>query len=242
MAVWQLVGLAAERARDRADGLHLDRLGRLQRRRSRSALDPLSAVMILVVTGIGSLIHVYSTGYMHDETRQRVRALLLVPEPVRGVHAGAGARRQLPGDVRRLGRRRSLLVPADRLLVQEEVGRRRRQEGVHRQPHRRLRVHPRHAAAVRAFGTLDFQELAAAVAALPAGDATFGVALARHAAAVRRRHRQVGADSALRLAAGRDGRPDAGLGADPRRDDGDGRRLHDRPQRGAVQPRAGDAD
>src|ERR1044072_3441042 len=31
-------------------------------------LDPLSAVMILVVTGIGSLIHVYSTAYMHDET------------------------------------------------------------------------------------------------------------------------------------------------------------------------------
>jgi NADH-quinone oxidoreductase subunit L len=31
-------------------------------------LDPLSAVMILVVTGIGSLIHVYSTAYMHDES------------------------------------------------------------------------------------------------------------------------------------------------------------------------------
>src|SRR5436190_7922957 len=31
-------------------------------------LDHLSAVMILVVTGIGSLIHIYSTGYMHDES------------------------------------------------------------------------------------------------------------------------------------------------------------------------------
>jgi NADH-quinone oxidoreductase subunit L len=31
-------------------------------------LDPLSALMILVVTGIGSLIHIYSTGYMHEET------------------------------------------------------------------------------------------------------------------------------------------------------------------------------
>ena len=29
--------------------------------------DPLSAVMILVVTGIGSLIHLYSTAYMHEE-------------------------------------------------------------------------------------------------------------------------------------------------------------------------------
>ncbi|MEI6667408.1 MAG: NADH-quinone oxidoreductase subunit L [Acidobacteriota bacterium] len=32
-------------------------------------LDPLSAMMILVVTGIGFLIHVYSTGYMHAEPR-----------------------------------------------------------------------------------------------------------------------------------------------------------------------------
>ncbi|HMF93347.1 MAG TPA: NADH-quinone oxidoreductase subunit L, partial [Vicinamibacterales bacterium] len=31
-------------------------------------LDPLSAVMIFVVTGIGSLIHIYSTAYMHEET------------------------------------------------------------------------------------------------------------------------------------------------------------------------------
>ena len=31
-------------------------------------LDPLSAMMILVVTGIGSLIHIYSTAYMREET------------------------------------------------------------------------------------------------------------------------------------------------------------------------------
>src|SRR5216117_2945623 len=30
-------------------------------------LDPLSSVMIVVVTGIGFLIHIYSTGYMHEE-------------------------------------------------------------------------------------------------------------------------------------------------------------------------------
>ncbi len=30
-------------------------------------VDPLSAVMILIVTGVGGLIHIYSTGYMHDE-------------------------------------------------------------------------------------------------------------------------------------------------------------------------------
>ncbi|HUK36366.1 MAG TPA: NADH-quinone oxidoreductase subunit L [Vicinamibacterales bacterium] len=31
-------------------------------------LDPLASVMILIITGIGSLIHVYSTAYMHEET------------------------------------------------------------------------------------------------------------------------------------------------------------------------------
>ena len=30
-------------------------------------LDPLSSVMILVVTGVGFLIHVYSIGYMHHD-------------------------------------------------------------------------------------------------------------------------------------------------------------------------------
>src|SRR5262245_5069225 len=35
-------------------------------------LDPLSAVMVLVVTGVGSLIHVYSVGYMgHDPSYRR---------------------------------------------------------------------------------------------------------------------------------------------------------------------------
>jgi NADH-quinone oxidoreductase subunit L len=33
-------------------------------------LDPLSAVMILVVTGVGFLIHVYSVGYMDDDHRE----------------------------------------------------------------------------------------------------------------------------------------------------------------------------
>ena len=31
-------------------------------------LDPLASVMILVITGIGSLIHIYSTAYMHEES------------------------------------------------------------------------------------------------------------------------------------------------------------------------------
>lgn len=32
-------------------------------------VDPLSLIMMLVITGVGSLIHIYSTGYMHDDER-----------------------------------------------------------------------------------------------------------------------------------------------------------------------------
>ena len=84
-------------------------------------LDPLSALMILVVTGIGSLIHIYSTAYMHEERPSEFAryfsylnlfaAFMLVL--VLGV--------ELPRDVRRLGGRRALFVPAHRLLVREEV-------------------------------------------------------------------------------------------------------------------------
>ena len=48
-------------------------------------------------------------------------------------------------------------------------------------------------------------------------------------------------DPALRLAARRDGRPDAGLGPHPRRHDGHRRRLHGRAAELPVQPRAGRA-
>ena len=124
--------------------------------------------------------------------------------------------------------RRPLLVPADRLLLRQELRRRRRQESVHRQPHRRLRLHPRHLP--------DLQHLRHA----PTTRKVFALASAQSArvrrrrhgdlpAALRRRVRQVGADPALRLAARRDGRPDAGLRAHPRRDDGHRRRLHGRP-------------
>ena len=65
-------------------------------------------------------------------------------------------------------------------------------------------------------------------------------ALVVRAAPVRRRVRQVGADPAVHVAAGRDGRPDARLRADPRRDDGHGRRLPGRALEPAVrgQPEA----
>ena len=58
------------------------------------------------------------------------------------------------------------------------------------------------------------------------------------AAAAGRRGRQVGAAAAAHLAAGRHGGPDAGLGADPRRHDGHGRRLPHRAHVAALLARA----
>ena len=104
-------------------------------------VDHLTLIMLGVVTGVGFLIHVYSVGYM--AARRGLLALLRLPEPLHVLHAGAGAGRELPADVRWLGGRRPRLVPADRLLLQAGLRRQRRQEGVHRQPHRRLRISAR---------------------------------------------------------------------------------------------------
>ena len=78
--------------------------------------------------------------------RQRLLPLLRLPESVRVLHADAGAGEQLRAAVRRLGRRGPVQLPADRLLLPQEIGRRRGQESVHRQPRGRRRVHHRHAA------------------------------------------------------------------------------------------------
>ena len=55
-------------------------------------------------------------GRLHGP-RGGLPALLRLPEPLHGRDAAAGPGQQLPGDVRRLGRRRPLLLPADRLLL-----------------------------------------------------------------------------------------------------------------------------
>jgi NADH-quinone oxidoreductase subunit L len=78
VAFWQLLGLAPEaRAYDvvvapwiPAIPLQLDsgRVGSFQAPWG-FRLDPLSGMMLLVVTGIGTLIHVYSTAYIADEPR-----------------------------------------------------------------------------------------------------------------------------------------------------------------------------
>ena len=81
--------------------------------------------------------------------------------------------------------------------------------------------------AFKVFGTVDFAGMQALDRRRIPGTYAAGGDPDR-AAAVRGRDRQVGAAPALRLAAGRDGRSDAGVGADPRRHHGHRGRLHGR--------------
>ena len=96
--------------------------------------DPLSALFLLLITGVGSLIHVYSIGYMeHDARRRRffgylnlfVAAMLMLVLSANYL-----------GPVPRLGGRRPGVVPAHRLLAAQALRRRRRQEGLRHQPRR----------------------------------------------------------------------------------------------------------
>ena len=80
-------------------------------------LDPLSAVMILVVTGVGSLIHIYSLGYMaHDEEQVRYFSYLNLFTFFMLLLVLGG---NLPLMFVGWEGRRALLLPADRVLVPE---------------------------------------------------------------------------------------------------------------------------
>ena len=161
--------------------------------------------------------------------RTRLPPLLRLPEPVLRRHADAGAGRQPARGVHRLGRRGPGQLPAHWVLVQGNRQCQRRQEGLHHQPHRRLRLSsghvpdlPRHRH-TRHSGHSGFSAHRSCLG---------GPALARSAGGVlgrtlllRGRGRQVGPDSPLRLAARRHGRPNPGVGADSRRHHGDRRRV-----------------
>jgi NADH-quinone oxidoreductase subunit L len=67
VSVWQLAGMAPE-ARTVEQVLYTWIASGDLQIEAAFRLDQLSAVMILVITGIGSLIHIYSTAYMHEET------------------------------------------------------------------------------------------------------------------------------------------------------------------------------
>ena len=105
-------------------------------------LDNLTAVMLLVVTTIGMLVHVYSIGYMaHDPGRWRFFAYLnlFMFSMLLLVLAG-----ELPAGVRGLGAGGPVELPAHRLLVPQAQRGPGQQEGVPGQPRRRRRLRAGH--------------------------------------------------------------------------------------------------
>ena len=183
-------------------------------------VDPLSLTFVLLVTFVGTLIHVYSVAYMeHDADRRRFFAYLnLFVAAMLAARAG----RQLPAAVRRLGGRRPGVVPAHRVLEPR---------------HARTRSPRRRRSSPTASATSGLIiALMADVRGLRRGRLRDGARPAPTGAqrghahrdrphAPARRVRQVGAVPAAVLARRRDGRPDAGLRAHPRRDHGHRRRL-----------------
>ena len=182
--------------------------------------DPLSITMCLFVTGVAFLIHVFSIGYMHGDPKFSKFFLYL------NLFVLA----------------MTLLVLGENLLV-TFLG----WEGVGTCSYFLISFwHTRDYAATagkKAFVTNrigDFGFMLAMFLAFEAiGSISYGAAqrgrrvrraggVDRHrdrAAAVPRRGRQVGPAAAVPLAPRRDGRPDAGVGADPCRHDGDRRRV-----------------
>jgi NADH-quinone oxidoreductase subunit L len=97
-------------------------------------VDPLTGVMLLVVTGVGALIHLYSVGYMHDDPsypRYFAYLNLFVFSMTMLVLAGNFLLLYVFWEAVGL-----LLLLADRLLVHAAGGGAGGQEGVHREPRR----------------------------------------------------------------------------------------------------------
>ena len=164
--------------------------------------------------------------------RPEVLQVLPLPQPVRAGDDAAGAGREPARHVPRVGGRRHVLVLPDLVLAHARIGGDRRQEGVRHQPHRRLRLHAGDVPRLRG----DRLDQLRAAQPRRRGRRAGRVDRDRdRPAAVRRRGRQVGAAAALPVASRRDGRPDAGVGADPCRHDGHRRRVPD----DAHQPDAG---
>ncbi len=97
--------------------------------------DPLTALFLLLITGVGSLIHIYSIGYMEHDPR-RVRFFGYLNLFVAAMLMLVMSENYL-GAVPRLGGRRPRVVPPDRLLAAQALRGRGGQEGLRDQPGRR---------------------------------------------------------------------------------------------------------
>ena len=186
-------------------------------------LDQLSLVMLLVVTGVGFLIHIYSVGYMWEEggfyrffaylnlfmffmlTLVLASNYLLMFIGWEGVGLASYLL---------IGfwfTKDSAASAGKKAFIVNRIG--------------DFGFLIALFLLIKHFGSLNFEQVFQSVIPWP-GDRRGRVADCDRPAADGRGRRQVGADSALCLAAGRDGRPDAGFRADSRGDHGDRGRVH----------------
>ena len=186
--------------------------------------------MLVVVTTVSSLVHLYSIGYMHEDPhRPRFFAYLSLFTFAMLMLVTADNLVQLFFGWEGVGLASYLLIgfwytkpeanaAAIKAFVVNRVGDFGFALGIF--------------GVFALFGTVDFDASSDAApddgrADDPASSATSSTALTiALPPAVHGRHGQVGAVPAAHLAARRHGGPDAGLGADPCRDHGDGRRVH----------------
>ncbi len=186
-------------------------------------LDPLSCVMMLVVTGVGFLIHVYSIGYMaHEGGYYRFfgylnlfmfsMLVLVLADNYLMMFVGwegVGLCSYLLIGFYFL--RKSASDAGKKAFIVNRIGDAAFLLGM--------------MLMVVTFGTLDFHSITEAARSGAFPDGQWGYHHHLHFA-FHRRHGEVRADSALHLAAGRHGRPHAGQRLDSCRDHGDGGRLH----------------
>ena len=194
-------------------------------------LDQLSMCFVLLITGVGSLIHIYSIGYMADDPERRrffaylnlflaAMLLLVLADNYLGLYVGwegVGLASYLL--IGFWSHKPSAATAAKKAFVVNRVGdiglaialmvmfADRRIHLVRRRVRGRTATRRGHADRDRA-------------------------------AAAARRVRQVGAGAAAVLARGRDGGPDPGVGADPRRHHGHRGRVPDRAVRSGLRPGA----
>ncbi len=202
-------------------------------------MDTLSVTMMLVVSGVGTLIHIYAIGYMHEDVRfkddekrfRRFFVFLNLFIAMMMILVSGNSYLMLFVGWEGVGLCSFLLIGF--WYDMDTLG---RPSWANSNAAKKAFIANRIgdfgfllAAFIMfwAFGSLQFDEvfarapeIAAAAAVGHRGD---------HAVHAGGRGGQVGADSAVRLAAGCHGRPDTGLGADPCRHDGHRRRVPDRP-------------
>ena len=200
-------------------------------------VDPISALMLIVVTVVGFLVMLYSIGYMHHDRglpRYYAELSLFLAAMSGLVLVGQPAR-----VLRLLGARRGLLLLPHRILLREAERCERGEGGVPRHPGRGRDVPARDLPLLlrlrgrgpRGLGRLGRERLPVRERqrrAVPQQGLPCGEPDAAHGRGDHDPGRCGGEERAVpapRLAPGRDGGPDDRLGAHPRRDDGRRGRL-----------------